>query len=213
MWQDLEHGAGAAWNARARFPAASTLKLAVGVEVLRTLDGKPQHGSTVDSMLNAMLVRSDNLAANQLEAYVGGSVHGGSARVDALMRSVGLFDSEMYGGLPARHRRLAADSRPGERAAVVRERQVHDRATLPGCWRSSTWRVTARALWPSDIAGSSRLRTPATSSTSWHTPATTASLTAWRRAAWPSCTRPAGSPPHVTMRASSIGEEAASWRR
>src|SRR5262245_41233092 len=85
--QDLEHGAGAAWNARARFPAASTLKLAVGVEVLRTLEGKPQHGSTVDSLLNAMLVRSDNLATNQLEAYAGGSVHGGSARVDALMRS------------------------------------------------------------------------------------------------------------------------------
>jgi beta-lactamase class A len=96
--EDLTDGAGAAWNARARFPAASTLKLAVAVEVLRTLGVKPARRSPVDSLLRSMLVHSDNEAANALEAYVGGSVHGGSARVDALMRSVGLLDSEMYGG-------------------------------------------------------------------------------------------------------------------
>ncbi len=96
--QDLASGEGAAWNARARFPAASTLKLAVAVEVLRTLAAKPAPGSAVDSLLRSMLVESSNEAANALEAYVGGSVHGGSGRVDALARSLGLLDTEMYGG-------------------------------------------------------------------------------------------------------------------
>ena len=39
--QDLRTGAGAAWNARAQLPAASTLKVAIAVEVLRVLDGQP----------------------------------------------------------------------------------------------------------------------------------------------------------------------------
>jgi beta-lactamase class A len=96
--EDLARGAGAAWNARARFPAASTLKLAIAVEVLRTLAGKPARGSPADSLLRSMLERSDNEAANRLEASIGGTERGGSARVDALLRSLGLVDSEMYGG-------------------------------------------------------------------------------------------------------------------
>ena len=39
--QDLRTGAGAAWNARARFPAASTLKLAIAIELMRGLRGIP----------------------------------------------------------------------------------------------------------------------------------------------------------------------------
>src|SRR5688572_19105563 len=42
--QDLRTGAGAAWNARARFPAASTLKLAIAIELLRGLRGLPAPG-------------------------------------------------------------------------------------------------------------------------------------------------------------------------
>ncbi len=45
-----------------------------------------------------MLVFSDNRAANDLEVAFGGSTSGGSARVNALMRSLGLGDTEMYGG-------------------------------------------------------------------------------------------------------------------
>lgn len=96
--RDLQTGAGAAWNARAHFPAASTLKVAIAVEVLRTLRGKPAPGSYADSLLRRALIYSDNGAANDLEVMFGGSTSGGSARVNALMRGLGLYDSEMYGG-------------------------------------------------------------------------------------------------------------------
>lgn len=96
--RDLNTGAGAAWNAGAQFPAASTLKLAIAVEALRTLPTKPGPGSYADSLLRRALVYSDNDAANSLEVLFGGSTSGGSARVNALMRGLGLVDSEMYGG-------------------------------------------------------------------------------------------------------------------
>jgi beta-lactamase class A len=96
--RDLTSGAGAAWNARARFPAGSTLKLAIAVEALRTLRGKPAPGSYADGLLRRALIYSDNVAANQLEVLFGGSTSGGSSRVNSLMRGLGLVDSEMYGG-------------------------------------------------------------------------------------------------------------------
>ena len=96
--QDLTTGAGAAWNARATFPAASSLKLAIAVTALARLEGTPLPGSTLDRLLRTMLTYSDNAAANSTEAYFGGSTSGGSALVNSLMRSVGLVDTEMYGG-------------------------------------------------------------------------------------------------------------------
>ena len=95
---NLTTGVGAAWNARARFPAGSTLKLAIAVEALRSLRGPPAHGSSVDRLMRSMILYSDNRAANSLETLIGGSTSGGSARVNALMRTLGLTDSEMYGG-------------------------------------------------------------------------------------------------------------------
>ncbi|HEX4930625.1 MAG TPA: serine hydrolase, partial [Gaiellaceae bacterium] len=71
--QDLRSGRGAAWNARARFPAASTLKLAIAVTVLRALEGKPAAGTRIDRLLSEMLIRSDNAAANELEVWLAGS--------------------------------------------------------------------------------------------------------------------------------------------
>ena len=96
--QDLTTGAGAAWNARATFPAASTLKLAIAVTALARTEGTPGLGSTLDRLLRQMLTYSDNPAANATETYFGGSTSGGSALVNSLMRSVGLVDTEMYGG-------------------------------------------------------------------------------------------------------------------
>ena len=96
--QDLRTGRGAAWNARARFPAASTLKLAIAVTVLRALDGKPDSGTRLDDLLEAMVVRSDNASANELEVWLAGSTAAGSARVNETMRALGLNDSLMYGG-------------------------------------------------------------------------------------------------------------------
>ncbi len=109
--QDLRDGRGAAWNAAARFPAASTLKLAIAMTVLARHDGKPQPGSQLDRLLHAMLVQSDNASANELEVWLGGSTGAGSAQVNETMWALGLSNSLMYGGYePTPLRRLAAAS-------------------------------------------------------------------------------------------------------
>ena len=90
---DLTTGAGAAWNAGARFPAASTLKLAIAVTLMRRLRGPPAHGSSIDSTMTQMLDYSDNAAANTLLA-----VAGGPYVVDATLQAIGLHDTAMYGG-------------------------------------------------------------------------------------------------------------------
>jgi hypothetical protein len=96
--QDLRTGRGAAWNARARYQAASTLKLGIAVEVLRVLRGKPQRGTRVEQLFRNMLVYSSNRAANELEVWLGGSTTAGSARVTATLRYLGLTDSYISGG-------------------------------------------------------------------------------------------------------------------
>jgi beta-lactamase class A len=96
--QDLRDGAQAAWNARAHFPAASTLKVAIAVEVLRVLDGEPWRGSRVDRLLRRMLIPSDDKAANELLVWLGGSINGGAARVNATLQALALYDTDMYGG-------------------------------------------------------------------------------------------------------------------
>lgn len=106
--QDLRTGRGASWNAGARFPAASTLKLAIAVTAMRRLDGKPDSRSRLAAVLRRMLVSSDNEAANELEAWIGGSVFAGSDRVNETMRALGLYDSLMYGGYETPRRPAAA---------------------------------------------------------------------------------------------------------
>jgi hypothetical protein len=96
--ENLGTGSGAAWNARATFPAASTLKLAIAVTVLSRVDGQPPPGSYVDALLRRMLDESDNESANRLLVSLGGSTSGGGHLVDALMRSIGLERTVMYGG-------------------------------------------------------------------------------------------------------------------
>jgi beta-lactamase family protein len=97
--QDLQTGKGAAWNARARFMGASTLKLGIAIEVLRVLGGKPAPDSQIGSLFRRMLVYSDNGAANDLEVWLGGgSIYTGSARVTATLRALGLYDSYINGG-------------------------------------------------------------------------------------------------------------------
>lgn len=96
--EDLGTGAGAAWNARATFPAASTLKLAVAVTVLSRIDGPPRAGSHVDHLIRRMLDASDNESANRLLVSLGGSTSDGGRIVDGVMRSIGLERTVMYGG-------------------------------------------------------------------------------------------------------------------
>lgn len=106
--QDLRTGRGASWNAGARFPAGSTLKLAIAVTALRQLDGPPLASSRLANLLARMLLASDNDAANELEAWIGGSVLAGSDRVDETMRALGLHDTLMYGGYESARRPAAA---------------------------------------------------------------------------------------------------------
>ena len=96
--EDLATGAGAAWNARATFPAASTLKLAIAVALLGRVEGPPTPGSELDGLVRRMLIPSDNEAANTLLVRLGGSTSGGGAVVNATMRTIGLERTEMYGG-------------------------------------------------------------------------------------------------------------------
>ena len=96
--QSLADGRGAAWNARARFPAGSTLKLAIAVAVLSRTGELPPPDSYVGRLLRQMLVVSDNDAANALEVWLAGSTGAGGRVVDVLMRSLGLDDTIMYGG-------------------------------------------------------------------------------------------------------------------
>ena len=95
---DLRAGRGASWNARTPFPAASTLKAAIAVELLRSLRSTPAPGTRVDVLLRRMLTYSDSRAANELLVEIGGSTSGGSARVNASMRALGLANTDMYGG-------------------------------------------------------------------------------------------------------------------
>jgi Beta-lactamase enzyme family len=96
--ENLRTGAGAAWNAKARFPAASSVKIAIAIEVLRVLDARPPPGSSLDRLLELMLVRSDNAAANELLAWLGGSETAGTERVNETVAALGLGDTHLYGG-------------------------------------------------------------------------------------------------------------------
>ena len=65
---------------RARFPAASTLKLAIAVTVLRSLERQARRAHAAGSrLLGQMLILSDNEAANELEVWLAGSTSAGSA--------------------------------------------------------------------------------------------------------------------------------------
>ena len=112
--QDLRTGAGAAWNARAEFPAASTLKVGIAIEVLRALRGRPTAGGHLDRLLRKAIIPSDDKAANDLLTWLGGSTSGGSARVNATFRALGLTDTEMYGGyiVPSGEIPLRTDAQP-----------------------------------------------------------------------------------------------------
>lgn len=96
--QNLTTGAGASWNARAEFPAASTLKLAIAVTALAQAGETPARGSSLDGLLRAMILVSDDRVANVVLTRIAGSTSAGGQQVTGMMRSIGLVDSEMYGG-------------------------------------------------------------------------------------------------------------------
>lgn len=156
--ENLATGAGAAWNARATFPGASALKLAVAVTALARVDGTPAYGSSLDRLLRRMLLFSDNAAANETERVIGGSTSGGSVLVDAMMRSIGLVDTEMYGGYElddvALGQRALAASIPLRVESQVewgpgKKTTAYDLASLlRACWLASGGLGPLRAAQP-----------------------------------------------------------------
>ena len=142
--ENLATGAGALWNARATFPAASSLKLAIAVTALARSEGTPPPGSTLDRLLRQMLTFSDNAAANATERYFGGSTSGGSALVNSLMRSIGLVDTEMYGGYE-----LDSVGAPSRVLAGPIPRRVDSQPSLGVGKKTSAYdlAVLLRAVW------------------------------------------------------------------
>ena len=118
--QDLRTGAGAAWNAGAR-PAASTVKVAIAIEVLRRLGGKPPRGSRIDALLRKAIIPSDDRAANDLLTWLGGSTSGGAAYVNQLFRALGMDDTACTAATSSRR----ADPDPRGRSTELR-RQADD---------------------------------------------------------------------------------------
>ena len=136
--QNLTHGGGAAWNAKARFPAASTLKLAIAMAVLARHSGIPPPNSYVGGLLREMIIPSSDAAANALEVWLAGSTYAGSEQVNALMRSIGMTDSLMYGGYEVSALR-----------AAPKPARIHEQPTF-GSGKYTTARDMAmlwRALW------------------------------------------------------------------
>ncbi|HLF69263.1 MAG TPA: serine hydrolase, partial [Gaiellaceae bacterium] len=150
--QSLTSGAGAAWNAKARFPAASTLKLAIAATVLAEHSGIPPPGSRVDRLLREMIVPSDDAAANALLVWLDGSTSAGAYRVNALMRSIGLVDTVMYGGylvrtLSARPIPVRVDEQPA--FGVGKYTTAWDMAALwHALWLASGGKGPFRAAQP-----------------------------------------------------------------
>ena len=149
--QSLTGGAGAAWNAKARFPAASTLKLAIAATVLSVHSGIPPPGSRIASLLREMIVHSDNAAANALEVWLAGSTSAGAHRVNAFMHSIGLVDSLMYGGYELRTLSARIPVRVDEQPAfgIGKHTTAWDMASLlRAIWLASGSRGPLRSAQP-----------------------------------------------------------------
>jgi hypothetical protein len=97
IWvEDLTTGASAGWNEDARFPAASTVKLAMLVAALRTYGPRPER-SQVAYDLEALTGWSSNLAANRLLRTLGGSEARGSEIAETTLRRLGARSSSYTG--------------------------------------------------------------------------------------------------------------------
>jgi hypothetical protein len=97
IWvQNLRSGREGSWNADARFPAASTVKLAVLIAALNKLGPHPEN-STAYYDVRALATWSSNLAANRLLRTLAGSEAAGAALAQATLRRVGASSSTYTG--------------------------------------------------------------------------------------------------------------------
>jgi hypothetical protein len=109
IWlQNLRTGEYGSWNADARFPAASTVKLAVLVAALRKFGPRPEK-SRVAYELETLGGWSSNLAANRLLVQVAGSETAGSNVAEKVLNQLGATSSTYTGA----YRVGTAVDRPG----------------------------------------------------------------------------------------------------
>ena len=85
---DLQTGTAGSWNADARFPAASTVKLGVLAAALRRFGPRPEL-TPVFYDLRTLAGWSSNLAANRLLAKIGGSTARGAALAETALHRLG----------------------------------------------------------------------------------------------------------------------------
>lgn len=157
--QSLTTGAGAAWNAKARFPAASTVKLAIAAAVLAAHSGIPPPRSRVGRLLRKLITVSDDRAANDLLVWLAGSTSSGGEQVNALMRSIGLVDTRMYGGYDVRTLSSAIPVRVDRQPAlgVGKYTTAWDMAALwRALWLASANRGPLRRAQPGMMPAESR---------------------------------------------------------
>jgi Beta-lactamase enzyme family len=157
--QSLTTGAGAAWNAKARFPAASTIKLAIAAAVLGRHSGIPPPRSRIGRLLRELITVSDDQAANDLLVWLAGSTSAGGRRVTALMRSLGLMDTLMYGGYLVRTVSAAIPVRVERQPAfgVGKYTSAWDMSALwRALWLASADRGPLRRALPGLTAAESR---------------------------------------------------------
>lgn len=98
MWvQNLATGVTAAWNADARFPAASTVKLAVLVAALKRYGPRPEQSPAAYDM-QTLGGWSSNLAANRLLVRLGnGSETRGTEVANTVLKRLGATSSTYTG--------------------------------------------------------------------------------------------------------------------
>jgi beta-lactamase class A len=97
MWiENLSSGNYAGWNTDARFPAASTVKLAVLVAALAEFGSRPDR-SAIQHDLEALAGWSSNLAANRILRKLGGSEPAGSRIAQATLVRLGATSSTYTG--------------------------------------------------------------------------------------------------------------------
>jgi beta-lactamase class A len=127
---DLVTGRAAGWNSDARFPAASTVKVALLAAALRAIEVSPERSPHWYD-LRQLSGWSSNLAANRLLAWLG------TERVAAALRGLGMWSSTYPGPYRAGTARADTPKPPPLRT-----------------WRYTTARDLGRALYALQAAAS-----------------------------------------------------------
>ncbi len=157
LWlQDLTSGRAAGWNAEARFPAASTVKLGVLAAALQRMGPAPER-SPLLADLAAMAGWSSNLATNRLLERIGGSQRAGAALAQGALQRLGGSSSTFPDGYLV-GTELQPAQPPGRAEAPP----------PPASWRTTTARDLARALFALQATGAGGRRARAETGLSGH---------------------------------------------